>query len=117
MNAIRNKRFQSFYQESIESVKSLNIDPIFEMKRKRKVQRLFDYEADYDIQLNEIEDIFHNDYMKAIDNIIEQFEWIFEKVTSVFQDFDFFTDSNSLLLSEVNCLNILWIFRNYTHLI
>ena len=36
------------------------------MKRKQKLWKLFDYDVDDDVQLNEMEDIFRTDYMEAI---------------------------------------------------
>lgn len=84
--------------------KSLDIDPVFKESRKRKTKKQFDYKAsDESANLNESAK-FRVAYLEAIDTIIEQLNWRFEKLRKVSEDFEFLSGSNIVSMDE-NILN------------
>lgn len=97
---IRNETFPVLHQESVELATLLDIDPVFQEQRKRKIKKHFDYEADDENPLLLDQDRFRVAYIEAIDIITDQLKWRFEELRKISDDFEFLTGENLLLLDE-----------------
>lgn len=100
IQTIRNENINTLRQQTVDLAKSLNIEPTFEETRKRKIRKQFDYEASDDGSFFDESHKFRIAYLKALDTIIDQLDWRFQKLKAISEDFGFPSGSNIKLMNE-----------------